>query len=62
MILENNKDCCEIFTVQPISLGMAYVPLQQWRKIYESNLGFSRGTIFAELDKPFIGEEAFKDD
>ena len=36
----------------------AYVPTQKWEDLYESSLGFARGTIFAQLDKPFIGEEA----
>lgn len=47
-----------VFTDQPISLAMAYVPTQKWEDLYESSLGFARGTIFAQLDKPFIGEEA----
>ncbi len=39
-------------------VGMAYVPYQMWEKIYDSNIGFARGTVFPSLDKPFIGEEA----
>ena len=39
-------------------LAMAYVPMQQWCKIYPSDVGFTRGTIFEQLDLPFIGEEA----
>lgn len=41
-------------------LAMAYVPWQKWREIYSAEMGFKRGTIFAELDKPFIGEEAVR--
>ena len=26
----------------------------QWREIYEPGMGFSHGTIFRELDKPFL--------
>lgn len=40
------------------SLGMAFVPDQPWQNIYETDVGFARGTIFADLDFPFIGEEA----
>jgi len=47
-----------LFSSQPIALAMAYVAMQQWRNLYDVDLGFSRGTIFAELDLPFIGEEA----
>lgn len=36
-------------------LAMAYVPWQTWRKIYDAEKGFCRGTIFEELDKPFRG-------
>jgi len=38
-------------------LGMAYVPMQKWEKLYESELGLNRGTIFSQLDLPWIGEE-----
>jgi hypothetical protein len=34
---------------------MAYVPVQKFQKIYPSEVGFERGTVFEELDKPFIG-------
>lgn len=37
-------------------LAMAYVPWQKWCSIYETCKGFQRGTIFAELDKPFMGK------
>lgn len=39
-------------------IGMAYVPYQQWRKVYEPAVALERGTIFEELDKPFLGEKA----
>ncbi|RGY98443.1 spore coat associated protein CotJA [Clostridium sp. AM58-1XD] len=35
-------------------VGMGYVPMQQWRQTYNLEQGFSRGTIFPELDLPFI--------
>ena len=37
------------------ALAMAYVPQQKWQKIYSSEIGFTRGTIFEELEKPFLG-------
>ena len=37
-------------------LAMAYVPWQQWREIYEPDKALCRGTIFKELDKPFLGK------
>lgn len=36
------------------SLAMAYVPWQQWRQTYPMEQGFVRGTIFPELDLPFV--------
>lgn len=39
-----------------ITLAMAYVPMQEFTDIYEPEQGFSRGTIFAELDLPFMGK------
>ena len=35
--------------------AMAYVPDQQWDNTYEIEAGLSHGTIFPELDKPFMG-------
>ena len=34
-------------------LAMAYAPLQVWRNAYEPEMALARGTMFAELDKPF---------
>ena len=61
MLFQGNNDrpgCNFRFTNQPISLAMAYVPSQTWEDLYETSLALERGTIFAQLDKPFIGEEA----
>ena len=41
---------------------MGFVPSQIWQNIYEPNVALARGTIFADLDKPFIGEEAVCND
>lgn len=48
--------CCERDDVlEGMPLAMAYVPWQNWRRIYDIEKGFQRGTIFEELDKPFYG-------
>jgi len=44
---QNSKNSC--FP----SLAMAYVEFQTWQNIYEPEVGFKSGTIFAELDKPW---------
>ena len=45
-----------------ITLGMAYVPPQAWRNLYEPEDGFARGTIFEELDLPFMGKGDCRND
>ncbi len=54
----DNNNTNELCDKNYPSLAMAYVPWQKWQKLYSPDVGFSRATIFAELDKPFIGEEA----
>ena len=41
-------------------LAMAYVPWQQFGALYEPEKGFMAGTIFPDLDKPFLGRRAFR--
>ena len=36
-------------------IAMAYVPWQEWRNLYTCEQAIQRGTVFAELDKPFMG-------
>ncbi len=38
-----------------ISLAMAYVPYQSWQNIYAVDDALNAGTLFADLDKPFLG-------
>ena len=45
-------------SVSGCPLAMAYVPMQLWRQLYETEVGFTKGTIFMELDKPFCPKEA----
>lgn len=54
----NNRDTQATFPSpfpENVSLAMAYVPYQNWENIYDVENGFSAGTIFADLDKPFLG-------
>ncbi|MEL7656619.1 MAG: spore coat associated protein CotJA [Bacillota bacterium] len=44
---------CDAVDVCP--LAMAYVPWQRWCETYEPAKGWDRGTIFPELDLPFLG-------
>jgi hypothetical protein len=35
--------------------AMSYVPWQKWENIYNMEEGLQKGTIFEDLDKPYIG-------
>lgn len=50
---------CDIGTehVDHMAPGMCYVPWQKWEDIYSPEEGFARGTIFAQLDKSYIGRK-----
>ncbi|MDO4555062.1 MAG: spore coat associated protein CotJA [Lachnospiraceae bacterium] len=37
------------------SLAMAYVPFQKWQNVYQPDEGLRAGTIFKDLNLPFIG-------
>ena len=41
---------------EKVSLAMAYVQWQVWQDIYEAEKGFHCGTIFQELNMPFLGK------
>ncbi len=47
-------------TLSSLPLAMAYVPMQKWQKLYEPDVAFERGTIFSELDLPFLGRRAIE--
>lgn len=53
------NDGCDIGTehVDHMAPGMCYVPWQKWEDIYSPEEGFARGTIFAQLDKSYIGRK-----
>lgn len=36
-------------------VGMAYVPMQNWSRPLPIEEGFRKGTVFQDLDKPFLG-------
>ena len=44
------KDDCD-----DMVLAMAYVPVQQLKNTYDAESGLCEGTIFPELNKPFVG-------
>ena len=66
---EYTEEQCELKRLAPVTggnqsgmfeclpIGMAYVPWQRWNKVYQEDVALNRGTIFPELDLPFLGEE-----
>ena len=42
-------------TCPDLALAMAYVKNQTFQNLYEAEDGWHRGTIFADLDKPYEG-------
>ena len=38
------------------TLAAAFIPPQTWEDLYAPEVALNRGTLFAQLDKPFIGE------
>lgn len=49
------SDACGCNDMPGKALAMAYVPWQSWKNLYEICEGFSKGTIFKELDLDFYG-------
>ena len=45
------RDNCDM------ELAMAYVPVQEWDDLYDEELALQKGTLFAMLDKPFLGRK-----
>ena len=43
------------FTSDQFPIGMTYVPMQCWQNLYCPEKALEQGTMFADLDKPFLG-------
>lgn len=46
---------------QPMVVGMAYVPWQRWQQPYDYEKGLETGTIFPDLNLPFLGYRGGRD-
>lgn len=56
-------DCCPInkcdfSCVDNFPLAMAYIPMQRFENMYSLDEALCAGTLFKELDKPFLGRKA----
>ncbi len=71
VITEARRSACPISrcTTTPVTEGcvdtypvaMAYVPMQQWRELYDPDSAIHRGTIFRELDLDWYPTNCRKD-
>lgn len=52
-VREGCPDTCDIFP-EGTAPAMAYVPWQKWQNLYDLSTAFMHGTIFEDLDKPFL--------
>ena len=43
------------FRPEDFPVAMAYVPWQRWHTVYDLERALCAGTIYPELDKPFLG-------
>lgn len=59
----NNNDCAcntDKAYLHDMPLAMAYVPWQEWKQVYEPCQALEAGTIFPELNLPFLGRSVWK--
>jgi len=50
-VQEHTQDCT--YVAVPTT-GIVYIAMQEFKDLYDTCVGFGRGTIFAELDKPLL--------
>lgn len=41
-------------------LASVYAPLQSFDELYDKETALAKGTVFAQLDLPFMGESVYK--
>ncbi|MGI6282986.1 spore coat associated protein CotJA [Caproicibacterium lactatifermentans] len=53
---------CAVQPLPPIpkdpALAMAYIPVQKFENLYQPEEGYQSGTLFRDLNKPFMGGAA----
>ncbi len=50
------QNCQQQYDIDNMPLAMAYVPWQHFTQVYEPDKALAYGTIFPELNKPFLGK------
>ena len=58
LVCEEEKPPCKgmLDPLKTLPIAMAYVPWQEFQNLYAAEKSLCRGTIFEELDKPFLGK------
>lgn len=59
----NGRECSQNTDrtlAENMALAMAYVPWQEWKQVYEPCQALEAGTIFPELNLPFLGRSVWK--
>ena len=51
---ENADNCCPMKTASEY-LGVSPVPFQTDTTMYDVETGYKNGTVFSDLNKPFLG-------
>ena len=51
---------CHSDPLASFPIAMAYVPWQNFGTLYDPEKALMAGTLFPELDKPFVGRRAFR--
>lgn len=46
--------------IKDYPLASLYAPIQEFRGLYDSERALKQGTLFEELDLPFMGESVYK--
>ncbi|SNX54859.1 spore coat associated protein CotJA [Thermoanaerobacterium sp. RBIITD] len=54
---EYNNPYIESYDMSQKGLAEAYIPIQKYVSAYPPEQGLMRGTIFPELDKPYVEEK-----
>ena len=57
ILRETGESACAAKTwgLENHPLAMVYSPLQAWQSLYDPANALQHGTLFCELDKPFLG-------
>lgn len=57
---DNSSEKRHSWGLEDYPLAMVYSPIQNWRGLYDNETALRRGTLFKELDMPFLGSDGMK--